>query len=262
MLDMNDITDVSIEEKNSIKAAVKKTIKNNLAKLIALLSIVAIALGGLNDTLDALEKIKYIALSQFTDIPSHEKLNKVYIRASSELLDETFGAPVYIKKTHSDDIVKYYKDSNYIISSIEKGGAIAAYLVFPEKGFYPDTHEHSGGEDLLNNTLSHQESAHKVSVNMSRTNTYYIEENLFGEYSNLYSSISGFSSFLSATTNENQKRLATLADAQMFGNDVNQAVVAVRDTLVPNFFGYSTLDMESLESAILSNTEYRLISKL
>nr|WP_305809826.1 hypothetical protein [Photobacterium kishitanii] len=88
-----EVIDKLINDDNS-----QNNIKHKWAKIIAFFSIVAIAFGGLNDTIDAVDKIYNITLSQFTDIPSHNKLSKIYVRASEELLDDTFGAPSYIKK--------------------------------------------------------------------------------------------------------------------------------------------------------------------
>ncbi|OBT09488.1 hypothetical protein A9264_14720 [Vibrio sp. UCD-FRSSP16_10] len=252
----------SIANNNPQKNSIKVTMKNNFAKLIALVSIMAIALGGLNDTIDALEKVRNIILSQFTDIPSQERINKIYIRSSSDLLEDVYGPPIYIKKGFDNKIIKYYKDNNHIISSISVDGAIAAYLIFPEDDFNPNTEEHAGGKDLLNTVLSNQDSVNHIRVNTSRTNTYYIEENQFGEFGNLYNSISGYSGFISETSMENKQLIDEISDAEMFGNNTSQLTNKLRSSLVPNFFGYSTLNIELLESAILSNTEYKLLNNL
>lgn len=82
-----------------------QSIKEQWGKVIALVSIVAIALGSFNDSMDALEKIYDFSLAQFTDIPSQDKLDKVYVRASASVLDETLGAPVYLKRSGAGDTI-------------------------------------------------------------------------------------------------------------------------------------------------------------
>ncbi|MEZ9785921.1 ETEC_3214 domain-containing protein [Vibrio breoganii] len=258
---MSETSTTSCNSEEERGSAISRLFKSKYPQFVALISIVAIALGGLNDTIDVVRKVQDIVLSKFTDIPSHRKLNKVYVGASSKSLDEIYGAPVYIKKKATGNLIKYYQDNRYIISSIERGGAIAAYLVFPKKGFEPRTTEHSGGEDLFSHTLAYQDPVNRFSANISRTNSYYIEENAYGEFSSLYYSISGFSSFLSPTTKDNQARLKKLADDQIFGFDTTESVRRVRENLAPNFYGYSILDIGALEDAILSNTEYKLLNK-
>ncbi|NGN96258.1 hypothetical protein G5S52_00885 [Grimontia sp. S25] len=236
-------------------------VRQKWARMIAVVSIVAIALGGLNDTFDAIEKIYNLTLSQFTDIPSHNKLNRIYIRASEGVLEETFGAPVYIKENKSGEQIKYYHDSRFILSVITKNGAIAAFLVFPEDGFIPDTREHSGGELLMERVLSNNEEVIDIRVSYSRSVSYYLEENPTGEYSNLYSSVAGFSEYHEPLDIEKRRLLFELSDAIILEEYIKEKAVALRENVTPNFYGYSTQGLESLEQAILTLTEYRLISK-
>lgn len=242
-------------------ATVKDKLKAQWAKMIALVSIVAIALGGLNDTLEAMDKVTDFVLSQFTDIPSQSNLEKIYIRASSDVLEETFGPPVYMKTSYTGDVIRYYKDSRFIISAIVEEGYIAAYLVFPDQSFVPNTFEHAGGESLLSSPLSAQESVSELKANVSTTITYYIEANPAGTFSNLYASISGYSQFLGPLDPASKQQLYTLAEQLVLDDLSISTVESVRQRVIPNFFGYSTLNLVALEQAILSQSEYRLISK-
>lgn len=232
------------------------------ARTIGLASVVSIALGGFNDSVDAIEKIVDFGLSQMTDIPSHKKLEKIYIRASAVLLDETFGAPVYIKRSSSNDVIKYYQDENFIISAISRDNAIVAYLVFPNEGFLPETIEHAGGTQMFDNNFNAIESVNEIRASFARTGNYYIEENNGGEFGFLYSSISGVSEFISPLSPTSQKSLSDVADALMLDENLAESVQSLRSNTKPNFFGYSTLGLGPLEDAILSNTEYRLINKI
>ena len=236
-------------------------IQDKWARGIALASIISIALGGFNDTFDAVEKMVDLGLSQLTDIPSHNKLEHIYIRASSDILDETFGAPVYIKRSSSDDVIKYYLDKQFILSAITHDDAIVAFLVFPNDGFQPDTFEHAGGEAFFKQSLSHIESVNDVRSSYARTGNYYIEENNGGDFGYLYSSISGFSEFLKPLSSNEQTLLSNLSDAQMLDGNIVKATESIRKQINPNFYGYSTLNLTTLEDAILSNSEYQLINK-
>ncbi|KXF83040.1 ETEC_3214 domain-containing protein [Enterovibrio coralii] len=247
----------SIAEQRNLRDRVRE----KWAKIIAFVSIIAIALGGLNDTTDALEKVYNFTLSQFTDIPSYEKLDRIYIRASEGVLEETFGAPVYIKKTVSGDVVRYYSDKRFILSAVTNDGAISAFLVFPKKGFMPNTAEHAGGSLLLDRTLSNIESVDDIRVNYSRSISYYIEMNPAGDFSNLYSSVAGYSEFTAPLDDTKRNMLSDLSEGLMLGDDITEQVVKLRDSTAPNFYGYSAQGLEVLENAILTLTEYRLINK-
>lgn len=237
-------------------------LQKKLGPLIALLSLIVIALANFNDSSDALEKIYDFGLSQFTDIPSQQKLDKIYIRSSANVLEETFGAPVYIKHSYSGDVIKYYRDDKFILSAITKDDAIMAYLVFPSEGFLPNTAQHAGGTDLLTTTFSQQESVQDFRSTMSRMVSYYLEENATGEFSNLYSSVAGYSEFDTPLDDTHRTLLNRLSDDQTFGRDSEKDVQAVRAGFKPNFFGYSALQgIGPLEDAILTKSEYRLITQ-
>ncbi|MEZ9721721.1 ETEC_3214 domain-containing protein [Vibrio splendidus] len=235
--------------------------KGGIARTIGLVSVISIALGGFNDSFDALEKMFDFGLSQMTDIPSHRKLDKIYIRSSAETLDQTFGAPVYIKRATTNDVIKYYQDDNFILSSITRDNAIVAYLVFPDEGFVPETLEHAGGSDFFNQPFNAIESVNDIRASFARTGNYYIEENNGGEFGYLYSSISGASEFISSMTEGNRKLLAEVVESLTMDENVVESVQSLRLNAKPNFYGYSTLGVDALEEAILSNTEYRLIHK-
>ncbi len=236
--------------------------KGGWARTIGLISVISIALGGFNDSFEAVEKMIDFGLSQMTDIPSHKKLDKIYIRSSADILDETFGAPVYIKRSSNDDVIKYYQDDNFILSAISQDDAIAAYLVFPNDGFVPDTIEHAGGNQLFENNFNAIESVNEIRASYARTGNYYIEENNGGEFSFLYSSISGVSEFVSPMSEGSKKLLSEVTDALMMEENVSEKVQSLRLHTKPNFYGYSTLGIGALEDAILSDTEYRLINKI
>ncbi|WP_407333995.1 ETEC_3214 domain-containing protein [Enterovibrio sp. 27052020O] len=239
----------------------KDRVREKWAKTIAFVSIIAIALGGLNDTMDAIDKVYNLTLSQFTDIPSHNNLARIYIRASEDVLEETFGAPVYIKKTMAGDVIKYYDDRRFVLSAVTRDGAISAFLVFPKTDYKPNTIEHAGGDGLLETVFSTNESVSDIRVNFSRSVSYYIEENTTGTFSNLYSSVAGYSEFLEPLDEQKQRLLSELSDGLMLGDDITEMVVSLRNAVTPNFYGYSNQGLEVLESAILTLTEYRLITK-
>ncbi|PML81713.1 ETEC_3214 domain-containing protein [Enterovibrio norvegicus] len=235
-------------------------VRDKWAKIITFVSIIAIALGGLNDTMDALDKVYTLSLSQFTDIPSHNKLDRIYIRASEDVLEETFGAPVYIKKSMSGDFIKYYRDKRFVLSAVTRDGAISAFLVFPEKEFLPDTSEHSGGALLLEQVFSVHEMVNDIRLNSSRSVSYYIEENSTGDFSNLYNSVAGYSEFLGPLDDTTKRLFDALSEGMMLGDDVAKSAQVLRGSVTANFYGYSTLGLDVLESAILTLSEYRLIT--
>lgn len=234
-------------------------LKQQWGKIIALVSIVAIALGSFNDSMDALEKIYDFSLSQFTDIPSQDKLDKVYVRASASVLDEALGAPVYIKRSGAGDVIKYYQDDRFVLSAVIKDEAIAAYLVFPANGFMPDTSKSAGGSDLLRSHFGNQEDVSDLRAALSRMLTYYIEENTGGEFNTLYNSVSGYSDFETSLSEQQRAQLGRLVDDMLLGDDVSDAAQTLRHNLTPNFYGYSTIGLSALEDAILTKSEFRLI---
>lgn len=236
-----------------------RSLKEQWGKVIALVSIVAIALGSFNDSMDALEKIYDFSLAQFTDIPSQNKLDKVYVRASASVLDETLGAPVYLKRSGAGDAIKYYQDDRFVLSAVIKDDAIAAYLVFPSGGFLPDTSKSAGGSDLLRSHFGDQEGVSDLRAALSRMLTYYIEENTGGEFSTLYNSVSGYSDFATGLSEQQRAQLSRLVDDMLLGDDVTDAAQTLRHNLTPNFYGYSTIGLSALEDAILTKSEFRLI---
>ncbi|MEZ8879445.1 ETEC_3214 domain-containing protein [Vibrio lentus] len=256
-----DIQEELQELQDTQESLLEEQKKGGMARTIGLVSVISIALGGFNDSFDALEKMFDFGLSQMTDIPSHRKLDKIYIRSSAETLDQTFGAPVYIKRASTDDIIKYYQDDNFILSAIVRDNAIVAYLVFPDKGFEPETLEHAGGSEFFSQPFSSIESVNEARASFARTGNYYIEENHGGEFGYLYSSISGSSEFTSPMSHENTKLLSEMVDALTMDKSIVESVHSLRTNAKPNFYGYSTLGVGALEEAILSNTEYRLINK-
>ncbi|MDD1823053.1 hypothetical protein LRP52_12700 [Photobacterium sp. ZSDE20] len=256
-----DIQEELQELQDTQESLLEEQKKGGIARTIGLVSVISIALGGFNDSFDALEKMFDFGLSQMTDIPSHRKLDKIYIRSSAETLDQTFGAPVYIKRATTNDVIKYYQDDNFILSAITRDNAIVAYLVFPNEGFAPETLEHAGGSDFFSHTFSAIESVNEIRASFARTGNYYIEENNGGEFGYLYSSISGVSEFVSPMTEKSKTLLAEVVDSLTMDENVAENVGALRMSTSPNFYGYSTLGVGALEEAILSNTEYRLIRK-
>ncbi|WP_373930241.1 ETEC_3214 domain-containing protein [Vibrio cyclitrophicus] len=256
-----EIKDELKELQDNQESLLEARSNGNLARTIGLLSVVSIALGGFNDSFDAIEKMIDFGLSQMTDIPSHKKLEKVYIRSSAEILDQTFGAPVYIKRATGNDVIKYYKDDNFIISSITRDNAIVAYLVFPDDGFEPETLEHAGGAEFFNQPFNAIESVNEIRASFARTGNYYIEENNGGEFGYLYSSVSGVSEFISPMAEGNRKLLSEVVDSLTMDENIAKSVQSLRLHTTPNFYGYSTLGVGAIEEAILSNTEYRLIHK-
>ena len=257
-----DIQEELQELQDTQESLLEEQKKGGIARTIGLVSVISIALGGFNDSFDALEKMFDFGLSQMTDIPSHRKLDKIYIRSSAETLDQTFGAPVYIKRASTDDVIKYYQDDNFILSAITRDNAIVAYLVFPNEGFAPETLEHAGGSEFFSQTFSSIESVNEIRASFAKTGNYYIEENNGGEFGYLYSSISGASEFISPMSQENRKLLSEVVDALTMDDNIVESVQSLRKNAKPNFYGYSTLGVGALEEAILSNTEYRLIHKI
>ncbi|SJL83504.1 ETEC_3214 domain-containing protein [Vibrio palustris] len=236
-------------------------VSNTWAHVITTISLVIIALGNFNDSSDALEKLYNFSLAQFTTIPSQNKLDTLYIRASAETLSSTFGEPVYLKQSYKGDKIRYYRDENFILSAITRDQAIVAYLVFPLHGFIPNTHAHAGGDDLLATSFTQQETVKQFAATHARTIRYYLESNASGEFSNLYDSIAGYSTFDQTMTNTARTALVALSDAQVFASSTATALHTLRHALTPNFFGYSTLGLKEIEDAILTQSEFHLISQ-
>lgn len=254
--------EIDIDNDGTADFILESTHKNcfqQLRGIFASLAIAFIAIGQWNDAIDVISKVYNIAYSKFTDNPSRKKLDAIYIRASAKVLEENLGVPVYIKRTSDGHTIQYYKDEHFILSAITKDKAISAYLVFPLKGFQPDTENHAGGKAFLNNAFSMLENVSSAHSNFSRSISYYIEEEQGGVYKFLYSSIGGFSAFDTGLTEKQATLLSNFSDAQMLGGNETQTLQALRSQMKPNFYGYSKLGLKSLEDAILTNSEYQLI---
>lgn len=225
------------------------------------ISIVAIALGQLNDTWDGVLKIVEFGESTFSDGPSHNRLNKIYINASSEVLEETFGAPIFIKDSSTGDRIKYFKDDNFVLSTITKDNVIVAFLVFPIAGFTPDTTEHAGGSQYLNQTFDKNKDLVESHSNIARVGNYYIEEIIGGKYDMLYSSVGGVSEYLGAVDQDKMKILASFNDKAMMEEDTKDSLSKLRSSFKPNFYGYSSIGIVELEQAIMTFLEFELITQ-
>ena len=173
-------------------------------------AVCAISIGQFNDTIDMVQKGSEALFSTFSDTPSNNRLSNIYIRASSDVLDETFGAPVYTKYSDGKTAIKYYKDDNFLLSAVTSNGIIDAYLVFPEAGFVPATEEHAGGENYLNEHFSDSTTPVTAISNLARSGNYYIESSDGGRYQLLYTSVGGYSEYLSSLTGEQTIKLAQI----------------------------------------------------
>ena len=58
-----------------------------------------------------------------------------------------------------------------------------------------------------------------------------------------------------------EQRIWNILCFRWLGDDVTIQAVALRDAITPNFYGYSVLGLDVLESAILNLSEYRLITE-
>lgn len=228
--------------------------------VIPWISIVAIALGQLNDTWDGVLKIWEFGQSTMTDQPSRNRLNKIYINASGDILEETFGAPIYIKEAINGNEIRYYRDKHYILSAVKKDGIIAAYLVFPFEGFEADTDEHAGGKNYLKQPFISHPNLVESHSNIASIGNYYIEEITGGKFDMLYSSVGGVSEYLGSINTDKMKLLATYNDKAMMEEDTTSALKNIREKFLPNFYGYSSIGIVELEQAILTHLEYELIT--
>lgn len=224
------------------------------------ISLVAIALGQLNDTWDGVNKIWEFGQSTFSDQPSRNRLNKIYIHADSGVLTETLGSPVYTKQLQNGDIVTYYKDKHFILSAISKEGIIAAFLVFPNNDFVPNTQEHAGGDNYLSKPFDKSEELSESLMNIARVGNYYIEIISGGKFDLLYSSIGGVSEYQGQFTEAQFNQLDEINQKIMFEEDYQSELGKLRATFSPNFYGYSAIEIEDLEQAILTYLEYELIT--
>jgi hypothetical protein len=227
--------------------------------ILAFIALI-IAAGQFNDAIDMTSKGWDLVISNFSDAPSNERLSKVYIRASSGVLEETFGSPVYTKFSNGDVEIKYYKDSKFILSAITSNGTIDAFLVFPKPGFVPEIKYHAGNETYLQTTFADSTIPLEAMSNLARSGNYYIEEAQGGRYELLYNSVGGYSEYLSNLTKNQMQLLATFNDKLMMEENTTSALVSLRQQIKPNFYGYSAVGLEDLAPAILTKLEYELIT--
>lgn len=224
------------------------------------ISLVAIALGQINDTWDGVLKIWEFGQSTMSDEPSRNRLNKIYINADSGILEETLGSPVYTKQLQNGDIVTYYKDRNFILSAISKDNIIAAFLVFPQEGFTPNTSEHAGGTIYIGMPFDKSTEFVDSYLNVARIGSYYIEEISGGKFDLLYSSVGGVSEYLGQFSPKQSETLTELNSQMLLGEDYQETLKTLRHQFTPNFFGYSSIGTEELEQAILTYLEYELLT--
>ena len=235
--------------------------KRKLPASIVTISLLSIAIGQFNDTIVVVDTSYKFVLSTFTDIPSNNKLDKLYINASSTLLEETFGAPVYIK-TSSDGVkVKYYRDKNYLLSAISENNAIVAFLIFPIDGYVPNMRFHAAKEGYQDQTFSLYAKASNVYSNTANIGSYYIEEVQGGQYDLLYKSISGSSDALEKYSDKNYRILIKFNEKMIMEEDITTSLNDLRHTLKPNFYGYSKVELATIQQGILSNLEYKMLTQ-
>lgn len=235
--------------------------KSKLPASVITASLLSIAVGQFNDTIDVVNKSYDFVLSTFTDIPSNKKLDNIYINASSDLLVETFGAPVYIKNTIDNIKVNYYRDTNYLISAITENNGISAFLVFPIGDFIPDMRLHTASEGYQGQSFSFYDNVMSSHSNIANIGSYYIEEVRGGKFDLLYKSISGSSDYLGEYSENDYKVLMKFNDKVMMEEDVTKSLKTLRTTLKPNFYGYSKVALSLLEQGILSASEYKMLTQ-
>ena len=234
-------------------------IKNKLPTGIVIASVFSLAIGQFNDTIDVANKVYGYVLSTFTDISSNEKLDKIYINASSELLKETFGPAIYIKRSTGDLHIKYYRDKNYLLSAIIENKGIAAFLIFPINGYIPSMHLHAASKGYQSKAFDlYPETLNNYS-NIANIGSYYIEEIQGGQFHLLYKSISGSSNYIGKYSDLDYKVLTKFNDTSMMEEDTTLSLQKVRETLKPNFYGYSKIELLQLSQAILSASEFKML---
>ncbi|WP_171309331.1 ETEC_3214 domain-containing protein [Vibrio splendidus] len=243
------------DQKDFLEIMREKT-PNSILAIIALI----IAGGQFNDAIDMGSKGWDLLISNFSDAPSNERLSKVYIRASSGILEETFGSPVYTKMSNGEVQIKYYKDSKFILSAITSNDTIDAFLIFPKPGFVADVNYHAGSATYLETNFVNSTAEQDAISNIARSGNYYIEEAEGGRYELLYSSVGGYSEYLSPLSAQQLKLLADFNDKLMMEENTKDSLTKLRREIRPNFYGYTTVDLESLAPAILTKLEYELIT--
>lgn len=247
---------VSEQGEQDILEKLRDKTPNPILAIVALI----IAAGQFNDAIDMTNKGWDLVVSNFSDAPSNERLSKIYIRASSGILEETFGSPVYTKYSDGEVEIKYYKDSKFILSAITSNGTIDAFLVFPKPGFVPEIKYHAGNETYLETTFADSSLPIDAVSNIARSGNYYIEEAQGGRYELLYNSVGGYSEYLSSLSKSQLLLLATFNDKLMMEEDTSSALVSLRQQIKPNFYGYSAVGLTDLVPAILTKLEYELVT--
>ena len=245
-----------VKEEKEILERLRDNTPNSILAIVALI----IAGGQFNDAIDMGSKGWDLIVSNFSDSPSNNRLSEIYIRASSGILEETIGSPVYTKMSNGEMQIKYYKDKKFILSAITSNDTIDAFLVFPKPDFVADVKYHAGGNDYLNSSFSSSSNESRATSNIARTGNYYIEESEGGRYELLYHSVGGYSEYLSPLSAQQLKLLADYNDKLMMEENTQGSLSKLRQQLSPNFYGYTTLDLESLAPAILTKLEYELIT--
>ncbi len=251
--------DTSSQSSQSEQDILEKLRSKTPKSILAVMALI-IAAGQFNDAIDMTGKTWDLFVSNFSDTPSNERLSKIYIRASSGILEETFGYPVYTKFSNGKTEVKYYKDSKFILSAVTSNGVIDAFLVFPQPGFVPEIKNHAGREDYLNVSFARSTEPLEVSSSIARSGNYYIEEASGGRYELLYNSVGGYSEYLSSLSKSHLKLLAEFHDKLMMEENIDSTLVNLREQISPNFYGYSAIGIDDLTQAILTKLEYELIS--
>ena len=234
--------------------------KSKLPASVITASILSIAVGQFNDTIDVVSKGYSFVLSKFTDIPSNKKLESIYINASSDRLRETFGSPVYIKSSTDNIKINYYRDANYLISAIIENKGISGFLIFPIDGFIPDISLHTAKDGYHGKSFDAYSDVMKSHSNIANIGSYYIEEIKGGQFDLLYKSVSGSSDYLGSYSDHDYKVLMKFNDNVMMEEDISESSKAIRATLQPNFFGYSKVSLSLLEQSILSASEYKMLT--
>ena len=249
-------TTASVDTGQDILDKLREKTPNPVLAIMALI----IAAGQFNDAIDMTKKGWDLLVSNFSDSPSNDRLSKVYIRASSGVLEETFGSPVYTKFSNGEVQIKYYKDRKFILSAITSNGNIDAFLVFPKPGFVPEIKHHAGKDTYLQKTFADSTTPLEAISNLARSGNYYIEEAQGGRYELLYNSVGGYSEYLSNLTKSQMQLLATFNNKLMMEEKTTSALVNLRHQIKPNFYGYSAVGLENLAPAILTKLEYEMIS--
>lgn len=224
------------------------------------ISVVAIAIGQLNDTWEGVLKIWEFGQSTMTDQPSKNRLNRIYINASSGVLEENLGAPIYTKHAVNGSVITYYKDKRFILSAITQNDIVVAFLVFPRNDFVPNTSEHAGSSNYLEMSFDNAIDLTEAHSNVARMGNYYIEEISGGKFDLLYSSVGGVSEYQGLFSLDNMNTLISYNEKVILEEDTEETLSNLRAKFKPNFYGYTSIGIVELEQAILTYLEYELLT--